>query len=308
LRGTVSLRPEGDVDGKALDRFELFVDGIQVARCATGGTLEFDTTEFPDGAAELRIVGIEAAPIESQGRLVLPVRINNRGRKIEFSSTAKGRAAWNEPIKLTANAPEAIKIVFFEGMRELGTVNGNKGDIEVNPETLGTGPVTLRARAQFGDDPKDSVLARPISLFIEPGAKLPSRKLRAGMKLNAGLQFKAEGGPTVLMKGTNEFKWLADTKIKPNESFVLAAIFDVPKDGMYQFEVRHVGPLSIKIDGKIVYDATRKETEWNYVPTPLAAGFHQFELKGTGGQPSGMEIRFGSQGAMNLNENQFRHP
>jgi hypothetical protein len=308
LRGTAILRPHGEVNGKPLDRFELYVEGSQVARCATDGTLELDTTQFPDGAVELRIVGIEAAPIESQGRLIVPVRINNNRRKIEFTCSAMATATWNEPITLSANSPDAQKIVFLQGTRTLGTVNGKEGEIEVKPEELGLGPVTLRARAHFSDSPKDAVLAKPVTLTIEPGTLMPAQTPRPGTKLAGGMQFKAEGNPPVVVRRTNEGKWLSAMRIKPDQSFTLAATFDVPEDGMYQFEVKHVGPLSIKIDGKAVYDAKQKEPDWNYVPAHLAKGLHYFQLGGVGGQPEGMEIRFGGSGATDLDETRFRHP
>ena len=144
LKGTAILRPSGELDGKPLDRFELYVNGVQASHCATAGTLEFDTAQFPDGDAELRIVGIEPSAIESQGRVIMPVKFNNHDRKIEFSCTVSEKATWKEPFKLSAKSADAVKIVFTEAMRTLGTVTGDHGEIEVKPEELGLGPVAIR--------------------------------------------------------------------------------------------------------------------------------------------------------------------
>ena len=308
LKGTISLRPAGKLSGVAIDRFELYVNGVQTARCADAGTLEFDSTQFPDGDAELRVVGLEASSIESQGRVILPVKIANHNRSIEVSSTAKGTATWNEPFQVSARAEGALRIVFFEGPRMLGTVTADHGEIEIKPEELGLGPIGIQAKAQFSDAPQDAVVAGPIRLTIEPGAEMPRRNLRPGAKFGPGMQFKAAGGPLLGVPLTNEGKWLEETNVKQNEPFVLAAIFEAPVNGIYQFELKHVGPLTLKIDGKSLYDDNQKEPAWNYVPVPLQAGYHQFELRGEGGQPGGLEIRFGRDGVTDLDGKQFGHP
>ncbi len=308
LRGKVILHPAGEVNGKPLDRFELFVDGMQAARCAANDTLEFDTANFPDGAAEIRVVGIEGSHIETQGRLVVPVKFDNRKRKVELTSSAKGTATWDEPVKIEASAPGATKILLFQAMRPVGTINGEKGEIEIKPEEFGLGPVTIQARAIFDDDPKDAALSAPLALTIVPPAALPAGKLKASTKLTPGLQFKADGDALLVVPATNQKKWLEDTKVKPDQSFILAAIFDVPVDGVYQFELKYVGPLTLKIDGKTVHDEKQKEPLWNYVPLALKAGHHRFELRAKGGQPDGLEIRFGRDGVVDLDGKQFRHP
>ncbi|HVU89213.1 MAG TPA: hypothetical protein VHD36_17945 [Pirellulales bacterium] len=308
LDGTVSLRPSGELDGKPLDRFELYANGVQVSHCAASGTLEFDTTQFPDGDAELRVVGIEPSSVESQGRVILPVKFNNHRRQIEFFCSVSGKATWKEPFKLTAKATDAVRIVFSEGMRTLGVVTGDHGEIEVKPEELGLGPIAIRARAFFSETGKDVVISQPVMLTVVPDAPLPPRKLRAGTKLAAGLQFKAENGPLVPVPLTNEGKWLEDTKIKQDEPFILAAIFEAPTTGLYQFEVKHVGPLALKVDGQSLYGAKQKEAFWHYIPVSLQKGFHQFELRSQGGQPAGLEIRFGNDGVIDLDGKQFRHP
>ena len=80
-------------------------------------------------------------------------------------------------IQVIRQSDGQLKIVFFEGMRTLGTVNGEQGEIEVKPELMGLGPVAIRHRAQFSEDPKDAVISKPITLTIVPGPELPPRKL-----------------------------------------------------------------------------------------------------------------------------------
>ena len=193
-------------------------------------------------------------------------------------------------------------------MRTLGTANGEQGEIEVKPELMGLGPVAIRRGRSYSEDPKDAAISKPITLTIVPGPELPPRKLRAGTKLAAGLQFKSDDGQLQVIQLTNASKWLEETKVKSEEPFVLAAIFEAPTPGVYQFDVKHVGPLSLKVDGQTLYDERQKEPQWNYLPVPLQAGYHQFELRGRGGQPDGLEIRFGNSGVTDLDGKQFRHP
>ena len=309
VKGKIVLRPEGHGGTESVDRFELYVNGVFTARCATNGTLEFDTTTAPDGWAELRVVGTEAGRIETQGRLILPVRIDNLKRKFDFSCSVKGTAKWKTPITLKANAPGATRIEFTERSESIGKIEGEKGEIEIDPQTLSSGPVVLYARAQYGTDPKDAAVATPIQLTIEPTPALPGRPLKKTIKLVPGMQFKAQGEDAPLpIPATDDGKWFTNTKIRSDQTFLLESIFDVPQEDVYQFEVRHIGPLSIAVDGRTLYEVKKKQIEpmWSYVPVALAVGHHQLELRGTGAEPSGIEIRFGSSGVINLDGKQFQ--
>ncbi len=151
-------------------------------------------------------------------------------------------------------------------------------------------------------------MSRPISLTIKPGPIMPAQQLRPGTKLAPGMHFKADGTAAHIVKETDEGNWLAAMKLKSDQSFVLGSVFEVPDDDMYQFELRHAGTVSIKIDGKVMYDEKQKDPDWNYIPMHLAKGHHYFQLTGVGAQPTGMEIRFGSSGVTNLDETRFQHP
>jgi hypothetical protein len=69
-----------------------------------------------------------------------------------------------------------------------------------------------------------------------------------------------------------------------------------------------MGSLTLKVDGHSLYDAKQKEPLWNYIPVSLQKGLHHFELRSKGGQPEGLEIRFGNDGVTDLDGKQFRHP
>jgi hypothetical protein len=59
VRGTLTLKPTAAlVHGKAVEEFELFVDGQRVARGQPGDALSLDSTLVSDGHHEMRIVAV----------------------------------------------------------------------------------------------------------------------------------------------------------------------------------------------------------------------------------------------------------
>ena len=79
---------------------ELFVDGRLVARFRAGQAPQLDTTKLPDGYHELRIVAVNADAIESRGRLILPIVVNNRGGKVEFSASPRTGVAATDKVQI----------------------------------------------------------------------------------------------------------------------------------------------------------------------------------------------------------------
>src|SRR5262249_12875939 len=87
VKGMVVLRPSATLPrGGECDRFELVVDGQRLAACATGGKLELDSAKCSDGYHEIRVVGFERSPIETQGAAIIDAQFDNFGRKIEFTA------------------------------------------------------------------------------------------------------------------------------------------------------------------------------------------------------------------------------
>ncbi len=150
----------------AVDRFELFAGGLRVARCGTGGTLEIDTAQLADGNLELRVVGIESGPIESQGEVIFNVTVDNHGLSCDWhASPMKLRSGMR--LHIAAKAPGTEWITFFHDSRQIGRLSGSDGDLMIESDNLGTGPVLLRAVAKATDKAKGYVVAKPITVEIE---------------------------------------------------------------------------------------------------------------------------------------------
>jgi hypothetical protein len=167
LSGKVSLKPSAEGGAAEVDRFEIYLDGGLIGHCKKGESFELDTAAHSDGAHELRVVGAEAGPIETQGRAILPVTFANHGRTMTFNAPT-GRVTLGQRIKLSAKAQGARQIIFYTAGRELARISGASGTTAINSDTLGAGPVTLRAIAIGSGGAETHVLATPVSFRIEP--------------------------------------------------------------------------------------------------------------------------------------------
>ncbi|MHB1033243.1 MAG: hypothetical protein ACYC35_05150 [Pirellulales bacterium] len=307
VKGRFELTPSATIGGgSSVDHFTLFVDGVRVDHCRVGETLTYDTTAGADGYHELRVVATEAGPIESQGRAIVPVMVDNHSRTIELAASVQGAARWNEPLVLTAKAPGAKQILFLNRTRLLGRVEGETGEQKIDPKILGRGPVSLRAAAFFGDKTEDSVLSKPIALVVEPGEPWPSLAVPAGTKLADGFVLKWTGH-TAVIQDTKDRDWLQAAGVAPFRAFEITSRFEVPADDVYQFHLTHVGSANLQVDGKALYDGTQENPYLNYLPVPLKRGAHRLDVRGKTGATTRLGIGFGNQGVQSLDGKRFRH-
>jgi hypothetical protein len=169
IKGKLSLKPSAkSVGGEPADRFELFANGLRLARCNLGESLELDTTKLPDGFCELRIVAIESGPIETQGELIVPVTVANRNLAIDWKPSATQLRA-GELFHITASAPGAESIAVLQDYRLLGQIQGAKGELTLDSASLGTGPARLHTEARM---PAGGVVSgAPVMVEIQAAAK-----------------------------------------------------------------------------------------------------------------------------------------
>jgi hypothetical protein len=140
---------------------ELFIDGRLVARFAPGSAPQLDTTKLPDGYHELRVVAVNADAIASRGRQVVPIVVNNHGRKVALTASAPS-AETTEMITIAAEQAGATAIVVRQNRREVARFTGSKGEAKVLAASLGRGPVVLQAESE-GPTP---ALSPPLRLEI----------------------------------------------------------------------------------------------------------------------------------------------
>jgi hypothetical protein len=146
VSGTLSLTPSQTLGGgRPVGVFELFVDGRLVAQTPPGKTLTLDTTKLPDGFHELRIVGVRADSIETQGRQIVPLTVRNKVAPVELQVAPQPGVGHGGKLKMHVRQPGATSIAIRQNSREVGRVQGESGEVEIPAATLGHGPVMLQA-------------------------------------------------------------------------------------------------------------------------------------------------------------------
>ncbi len=128
--------------------------------------MDLDTRALGDGHHELRIVAVEAGPIRSQGRLLLPITTANHQRTIQVSVEPQGVVTAERPLVISARAPGCIGICVVQGTRLLGKIVGPQGRLEIQPARLGAGPVRLQVIGLGADGSTGNVLAAPLELEV----------------------------------------------------------------------------------------------------------------------------------------------
>ncbi|MFO0900286.1 MAG: hypothetical protein U0836_22865 [Pirellulales bacterium] len=307
LKGTVSIKPRGETKAPAsVDRFELFVDGLRVARCPAGDAFSLDTTTYADGHHELRIVGLEAGPIETQGRLILPVTFNNTGHRIAAATSPKQTVRLGAALKIAAKSPGAASLVVLHQGRELGKIAGESGALEVDSARLGQGPGQLQVRA-LDTAGKEYAVAAPLAIdVVPPLAMLPLRDppsdLRPGVQLTLGTNRPQ------LIRDASSPGWFTSAGAQPNQAYRLEGYFNVPADDTYQFVAGFLGDLRIEVDGRELGNFKGEPFNFKYMPVRLGRGWHQVQVSGRTGDTAMFELGFGGQGVRPVDGRAFKCP
>jgi uncharacterized protein (TIGR03790 family) len=163
LKGSVSITPAGTTsDGQKVRMIDVLLDGKLIARMAPDKTLNLDTTKMADGYHEIRLVGAAIGPLETQGRIIVPVTVNNHGVSLELSTSTRIVDA-STRLRLSVKQSGAKKIVVRQNSREVGSVNGEAGDLEIEAATLGRGPTRLQAFSE-GETP---AVSPPLDITVK---------------------------------------------------------------------------------------------------------------------------------------------
>ena len=160
LKGTISLMPTGP---NSVGNYQLYVDGRLTAHSVAGKPLPLDTTKLADGYHELRVVGIRSDLIETQGRAVIPVLVNNHDATVEIKVAPATRIPLTAKLKVSVRQSGATSFAIRQNSRELGRVKGESGDLEILATTLGRGPTTMQAIIEG----KASASSAPVRIFVE---------------------------------------------------------------------------------------------------------------------------------------------
>lgn len=308
VKGTLEIEPQAAAArDKTADRFELFVDGQRRSQCSAGESLRLDTTRYGDGLHELRIVAIEAGPLESQGRLILPVKFDNHGQQVTLASSGDTIVGWNDTLKFSAACAGAQRIVVLQGSRVLGNVNGEKGDVSVNARVLGLGPVRVHAVAVLGQGTQNLAHSTPLEFEVEPAPRLNGGTAsQTFLAMRPGLKLVPDVGASVEIKTTAARDWLEKVRVRPGKSYRLEAAFESDDDEVFQFQVRHVAPIKITVDGAVVFESAAVK-EQRFIPFSVSRGMHLVRIDAKAPENLKADLRFGGPGTWPLSDRHFRY-
>jgi hypothetical protein len=97
---------------------------------------------------------------------VQQVLFTNRGRSITLEAAPR-RVKVDGTVRLRVMGPEIEGAVVFTMGRVIGRTAGSESSIDVPAETLGRGPVTIRATGRTAAGRESSVNAVPVTIEVE---------------------------------------------------------------------------------------------------------------------------------------------
>lgn len=307
VSGRLALTPAAKTSpGTGIERFELFVDGRYLADCQPGAKFEWDTTSVGDGYHELRVVAIESSAIQSQGRLIVPVVVDNQGKKMAWDIRPRRSVAWERPITVGARAEGSREIAIIQGRRIVGRISGDRGQVRIQPNVLGPGPVTLQAVGLNGDDPREHVFGRPIRLQVSSPVPIATIGNSPRLPQSDELWLKRSDGSQIAIGSAAGKNWLTKAGVRVNEPFEIDGYLDVPTSGTYQFELQYQGRCTVYVDGVIGFDETNNQYQHYHAPIGLQQGQHRVRIRGKLEKTPKFFVAFGNRGTWPVTSDRFK--
>jgi hypothetical protein len=136
--------------GRLTDRVELWINGQPLGSAAPGGTILLDTTLLEDGFHELRLVAVEASPVETRSFVRHTIRVDNAGGEVAVQAPP-ARVVQGGSLILQGTALGMSSVVLrTHGLRRLGEarVLDGRWSMAVPTEALGPGILTFHVLGQ----------------------------------------------------------------------------------------------------------------------------------------------------------------
>ena len=154
LTGTVMITPTGSTarPSTTVSRFQLYINGKFHSQVNASQSFSVDTTLLPDGANEFRVVGIDNSTIETQGRLVRVLNVDNHGRSATISvSPGSGGREVEFMVNVGGAGGSVREIRLMSNGRVIAATASGSDTFSLFGEMFGAGPQRLQAVAEFTD-------------------------------------------------------------------------------------------------------------------------------------------------------------
>lgn len=286
----------------------LFLDGRRFAAMPVVGEFTLPADKLSDGQHELRVVAVAASSTQAQGRAVIPFLVANHEREdFALLELPAKEVSYGERLSIEADIPDAKEVDIFQGPRRLASIDSGTGTLQIDTTLLGMGPVELRYGIVLADG-ETRISGVPLSLRVLPPPALSLDAAQVPAKTVAGLQLLVKNGDEkndatiATLKGD----WLAQSGVKEGSSFALRGYFDVPEEGLYQFQFQGnlLGSCRVKVDDEL--QAIPDGESWRALVVSLTKGTHSLTLSGRGEDKPRLDIRFGGPGCRTVDDKRFR--
>lgn len=286
--------------GRRIGTLELWVDGQMLKTVPAGSGLDLGTAALADGMHELRVVAVEAGPIETRSYAKRMIRVLNHGRQVTLDPVPD-TARYGETIVLTGRSEGAQRVSVRQAGRVLvqTQVRGGAWRAEVATEILGMGPVELTALAVYPDG--GAARSEPVGFDVVPPRLLSADPSVASdtKGLTGQVEYPKKDAATVVLEGLVD-RFTRVLGLRRATQAAISGAFEVQASGLYEFKVETAGKVALRIG-----DAWTREFEVSpemggaRIAVPLAEGWHRFELTVTNpgadrlnAQLSGPEVAF----------------
>ncbi|MEA3366903.1 MAG: hypothetical protein U9R68_02170, partial [Planctomycetota bacterium] len=231
-----------------------------------------------------------------------------------------------EPLRLSAVLPGARAIRFMHNARTLATIEGERGEAEIDTRRLGLGPVRILPVAHLPPQgkvkpsdfaaasappalaggrvrPGDHIAGNPVDVEVVPPPALPPIEAPPEKKRHPGLKLTLGKGDAVRIEDKLHGNWLAKAGMTQGGGMTLDGYFRTPEPGLYQFQVRTGGRVTIEVDGHALDTPT--PGRWTFLPVHLAEGTHRLAVQAAFMKRPGLDLRFGRRGTRPVGTDRF---
>lgn len=296
VKGRITIMPSCDRKDD-VDHYELYVDGKYVTEGPIGRTLPFESTTVGDGSHMLAIVAVEKGDAQTKTMALLPVQVANKTAKITSSITNLPVAfGATTTVKLSCKGASGIKLLHLN--RFVGEVLGSDGEVKLDTNLVGVGPVSLQPIATVNGQ---SVYGSPIALNVTPGSSVAPVPTKAG--LQPGLNLSMPGKASVNVKDTIDASFIGKLTGGNNQAFSLVGYFTVTEQDLFQVQIRTNTKAHVEVSGReLIYADTDKQ---RFAPVLLEPGLHRLKISGSAPNGAYMDIRIGSRGCFRPEQSKF---
>jgi hypothetical protein len=141
-----------------------YIDGRLVQQMPVLSEMKIDTRKLSDGYHELRIVAVANNLVQTTGRVVLPVVVDNNSHSIELQ-VKQTEYRDTDDIQVIAKATLGESIELRHNGRTLMKKSGQNVEFTVPAELLGRGPVRIQAVAMAQESAE--IASNPVELVIQ---------------------------------------------------------------------------------------------------------------------------------------------